>query len=395
MAPPLQRSVSMLRPAEALTHPLWLGALAVHLLNDHWWKGSGLLPGAVTGKLSDVAVLITTPAVLAVLVGARTPRAWRACHAAMGALFVALELSDAFTALFRAFVGLFGFGWVTWRDWTDLLTLPALLVSATVLGAAARRAEPGAMPSSSLRIHARRALELALVGTASLTCLATSSIACPVDEIDPDDDRDGAPYSMDCDDDDPTRYRGAVDVPEDGIDQDCDGVDTTLREDACVAGSSGPIPLDAPLALSMTPGVVPPVASCIDREGHLGVASLRVPAFDAPVGRLRLQVDTDDQAEVALLLDCRDPTTELYCATVGLRPLGALVRPGELLVLVVQGASLDVRVSMSVEPIRCGDGLRVDPEACDDGNLVAGDGCDPSCELEADEGAGGSGGGGA
>ena len=51
-------------PARALFHPLWLAGLALYALNDHVLKGSTLLPQAVIGKLSDVGVLLVTPAVL-------------------------------------------------------------------------------------------------------------------------------------------------------------------------------------------------------------------------------------------------------------------------------------------------------------------------------------------
>lgn len=59
---------STLRPPFALlTHPAVLASVAVVAVNDHVLKGSGWLPGAVTGKLSDVAGLFFFPILVAAL----------------------------------------------------------------------------------------------------------------------------------------------------------------------------------------------------------------------------------------------------------------------------------------------------------------------------------------
>jgi len=52
------------------------------------------------------------------------------------------------------------------------------------------------------------------------------------DTIYSDDDGDGySEFGGDCDDEDPSSYPGADDLPDDNIDQDCDGVDTTADVD--------------------------------------------------------------------------------------------------------------------------------------------------------------------
>lgn len=117
------------RPERVLVHPLWLGALALLVLNDHLFKGSGLLPGGLTGKLSDVAGLVMAPALLATLLRAGSRRALLGVHLAIGAVFAAIKLSPAVASGFEALMALGPLPWYITVDPSDLLALPALLLS--------------------------------------------------------------------------------------------------------------------------------------------------------------------------------------------------------------------------------------------------------------------------
>ena len=48
-----------LKPGDALLSPIYILSLAIMIVNDHYWKGIG--PAWLTGKLSDVAILIMGP----------------------------------------------------------------------------------------------------------------------------------------------------------------------------------------------------------------------------------------------------------------------------------------------------------------------------------------------
>jgi len=112
-----------------LVYPLWLGALALLFFNDHLFKGSGFLPGVVTGKLSDIAGLVVAPALLATLLRLRGRASWLACHLAIGLVFAGIKLSPSAAAGFEALMALGPFPWRITVDPTDLLALPALFVS--------------------------------------------------------------------------------------------------------------------------------------------------------------------------------------------------------------------------------------------------------------------------
>src|SRR4051812_25303572 len=71
---------------------LWWSGLVVLVVNDHLLKGAGVLPGWVTGKLSDFAGLIVAPLLVVVLVRARTARARAAALAVVAAPFCAIKI---------------------------------------------------------------------------------------------------------------------------------------------------------------------------------------------------------------------------------------------------------------------------------------------------------------
>ena len=154
-----------LHPARGLLHPAWLASLFVLALNDHLLKGSGLLPGVVTGKLSDVVGLVVAPLLLAALLRVRSLRAWAACHVAVGVVFSAIQLSAPAAAGWSALMGLVGFPWIITRDPTDLLALPALAASLWGFLPVMRR---------SAAANARRAAETGVAAVGLFLCAATS-----------------------------------------------------------------------------------------------------------------------------------------------------------------------------------------------------------------------------
>lgn len=114
-----------------LCHPLPLAAVLLLVLNDHLLKGADLLPGWLTGKLSDVAGLFFFPALLtaavrgaASLLGRPLPRAGGGLGLGAvlltGAIFAATKLWPALNLALARSWGLIA------MDPTDLLALPVL-----------------------------------------------------------------------------------------------------------------------------------------------------------------------------------------------------------------------------------------------------------------------------
>jgi hypothetical protein len=151
-----------LHPGRALLHPLWLGALALLVLNDHVWKAAW--PGLVTGKLSDFAGLAVAPGVLAALLMARSRAAVFGAHLAVGAVFAAINVWPAAARAWEALMALGPLPWAVTVDPTDLVGLGGLAASWVWLVPAMARPLPSPRPL----------LQTAALATGALACMATS-----------------------------------------------------------------------------------------------------------------------------------------------------------------------------------------------------------------------------
>jgi hypothetical protein len=132
-----------------LCHPVPLLAVLLLAVNDHLLKGSGVLPGTVTGKLSDFAGLFFFPLLLAAV-------GWDGTLAtgAVAAVFTALKTWPSFN---HAVSPLFGENVL---DPTDLWALLALVPSWLWM----RRERP---PRVSPRLHRAAVIAAALASMAT------------------------------------------------------------------------------------------------------------------------------------------------------------------------------------------------------------------------------------
>lgn len=122
-------SPPFLQSRRALLHPVWLGSLAVLACNDHLLKGADLLPGLVTGKLSDFAGLMVAPLLLAFGLRIRSRTGWLIAHLIIGIVFAGIQVSTMAANSWSALMGLVGFPWVITQDVWDLIALPMLALS--------------------------------------------------------------------------------------------------------------------------------------------------------------------------------------------------------------------------------------------------------------------------
>lgn len=151
---------------QALRSPIFWLALLVLAANDHFLKGSGLLPGWLTGKLSDFAGLVVAPVLLVALLRARHLAARATCFVAVAGVFVAIKLAPGAARVVEQLMGSVGLRGRIWSDPTDLIALGVLPLAWWVLD---RTASPAPRRSTPLSL-----LERLGAIAATLACLATT-----------------------------------------------------------------------------------------------------------------------------------------------------------------------------------------------------------------------------
>lgn len=137
-------------------------ALFVLVLNDHALKGSGVLPGIITGKLSDFAGLIVAPVLLCAALSVRSDRTRGLLLGLVALGFAAIKLSPALADGASAALTALGIPSRIWCDPTDLIAFAVLPYAARL----AQRVEP---------LPARWSRRCAIT-VAACACVATSEV---------------------------------------------------------------------------------------------------------------------------------------------------------------------------------------------------------------------------
>lgn len=136
------------------------------LVNDHVLKGAGLLPGWLTGKLSDFAGLVVAPVLVVALLDARTRWRRTAVFALVAAVFAAINVYAPAARALEALMAALGLSWRLTVDPTDLVALVVLPVGGWVLAQSARGA--------ARRVRGARVLPRLGVVLGGVACIATS-----------------------------------------------------------------------------------------------------------------------------------------------------------------------------------------------------------------------------
>src|SRR5688500_14638934 len=143
----------------SLSHPLYVGALLLLVLNDHLLKHVERLPELLTGKLSDFAGLIVAPILLVSLTRARNTLARASCFLIVALVFGAINLSAEAALLFERLTALVGVPW-------SIVVDPADLIGFAVYPLAWSIARDGA--------PVRHAFDRATLAAAAIACAASS-----------------------------------------------------------------------------------------------------------------------------------------------------------------------------------------------------------------------------
>src|SRR5262249_23284504 len=111
-------------PRAALRHPVWWAALGVLVVNDHVLKGAGILPGALTGKLSDFAGMIVVPPLIAAVARVRSRLGMLLCAVLVAATFSLFKTWPPAAQALATWSTRAGFPCRIWIDPWDLTALP-------------------------------------------------------------------------------------------------------------------------------------------------------------------------------------------------------------------------------------------------------------------------------
>lgn len=120
------------RARSLVVHPLPVIALVVLVLNDHWLKYAGVLPGWLTGKLSDFAGVVLAPLLISelLLLALKSERVLLPVFAAVGVGFAAIKLfgpaRDLYLGVSDLLLGPLGVRSASALDSTDLVALAVL-----------------------------------------------------------------------------------------------------------------------------------------------------------------------------------------------------------------------------------------------------------------------------
>lgn len=157
----------------------------------------------------------------------------------------------------------------------------------------------------------------------------------PVQIAETDLDRDGVEGASDCDDRNAALHPGARDIPDDGVDQDCNGADATERDEntACIRAR--------PALFGANPGdTARSIAALQPTCGEPATGSVVYLLTSEVPARVTLTVESAQPHTVHTRVACLSPT-ELGCQDAGGAPLLFDVAPD---------APLHVVVSATAEP---------------------------------------------